>query len=170
MENARRYFDIANEIGVGVPDHQLAMAMYWIRSGRFDEARSAVKLAFQMSQRPSDWIDEVFASLENPADSVQRRVAVERVELAVLEGQIPPYVTLAIWVMFGDVDRAMEIALQEAADRGAIYELEIVFIDEFLEFRRHPDFPKLMNGLGITRQWQSAGCALADGQLHCPDR
>ena len=168
MENAERYFEIANEIGVGVPDHQLGMAMFYMRRGEIDAAREAVRLAFRMAQRPTEWVDDVFDSLKDPSNAELRAAAIDTLDTATRDGEIPPYVVLVSWVLFGEIDRAMDVALAEAADHGAIYEMEIVFVEEFAEFRRHPDFPKLMDSLGITRLWQSAGCTFAAGELQCP--
>ena len=167
MENAAHYFDVANKMGIGVPDHYLGYSVYLMRSGRIDEARDAVRTAFRLAQKGVDWLDPVFDSLADPQDQGHRAAALQALRIASDDGVVPPYVSMTIYTLIGETDLAIEIALQEAAANGAIYELEIVFIDEFREFRRHPEFLNLMESLGVTRQWTRMGCSWADGQIHC---
>ncbi len=169
LERAQEFFEDANSKGEGVPDHYLGLAVYMLRVGRLDDAREAVRMAFQLARRPTGWVDAVFDSLVEPDDVAARAHAEASVEAAVVNGDIAPYVAMTIWMLFGDADRAMDAALSTATATGAIYELEIVFIDEFKAFREHDRFPDLLDSLGVTRHWQNLGCEWRDDALQCAD-
>lgn len=167
MDNARYYFDVANAMGVGVPDHQLGYALFLLRDHRPNEARRAAKLAFELAQRRTDWVNPVFDSLASPEDAELRRIAMATLDAQVIEQTLPAYVSMTIWALFGDADKAMHIALREAATKGVIYELEIVFTDEFAEFRRHPRFPDLLDSLGVSAHWANIGCRWNGERVVC---
>jgi len=85
---------------------------------------------------------------------------------------LPTYVTMTLWALFADriddsSDRIMEIALQEAAEQGHIYELEIIFVDEFRKLRDHKKFPQLLQALGLSDYWSSIGCRWTADQVLC---
>ena len=69
MENARRYYDIANTMGPGAPISQLSYALFLIRDGRIDEAREFVRRAMQLLNIDSTWVDPVFDELKGPIPS-----------------------------------------------------------------------------------------------------
>ena len=167
MENAGLYFDEANRMAIGVPDHHLGYAVYQIRNGQLDAARESVRTAFQLAQRPAIWVDPTFDSLKEPANPELHDKAVDAIERSIADGSMPPYVSMMVWTLFGETDRAMQVAIREASERGAIYELELIFNEEFAEFRRHADFAGLLSSLGVTRHWANLGCAWANDAVVC---
>jgi hypothetical protein len=156
-------------MGIGVPDHHLGFAMTLLREKQFNEAKTAVNTALALAQLPAGWVDPAFDSIAKPANEDMRRAAIETFDASVAEGTVAPYVAMTVWQLLGETDRAMQIALQAAAADGAIYELEIVFIDEFASFRRHPNFLDLLGSLGISRHWANIGCMWTDDRLVCDE-
>ena len=167
MENADRFFAVANALGTGVPDHHLAYALFQLRVSRNDLARQSVLTAFQLAQRPVTWVDPVIDSIGDPDNLDARAAALVALDAAADQRSLLPYVSITVYTLLGEVDRAMEIALQAAASDGAIYELEIVFVDEFQAFREHPKFFDLLESLGVMRQWSNMGCRWANDNLVC---
>ena len=47
------------------------------------------------------------------------------------------------------------------------FETELLFLDEFGIVRRHPDFPQLLDDLGLTAYWASVGCAWRNDRVEC---
>ena len=47
------------------------------------------------------------------------------------------------------------------------FEVELLFLDEFRILREHEEFPRLLDALGLTEYWQSAGCTWADQKVTC---
>jgi len=60
----------------------------------------------------------------------------------------------------------MKIARRSEAG-GALFEIEIIFIDEFREFRQHPEFMDFVDGLGLVDYWNSAGCTWVNDNVEC---
>jgi hypothetical protein len=74
---------------------------------------------------------------------------------------------MTLWALFDNGDKVMEIALQQAAEFGAIYEQETIFLDEFDILREHDQFPQLLQALGLTDYWSSIGCRWHEDQVVC---
>jgi len=79
---------------------------------------------------------------------------------------MPANVEMTLWMLLGDVEQAMAIA-RGLRERGGWFEIELIFIDEFEEFRRHPDFSQFVDDIGLTDYWAGAGCNWTDDELVC---
>ena len=69
-------------------------------------------------------------------------------------------------VLLGDVDTAMRIA-RGAEDESSVYEIEIIYLDEYRDFRRHPEFADFTAGVGLNAYWDEAGCAWQNDRIVC---
>jgi len=161
IPNARRYFEEANNMGIGAPIHHFGYTMFLIRDDRIEEARASVKVAAELLQADDSWVDPIFNSLANPDNQELRGIAFATAEHMVAEG-FPPYVTMIAWALFGQADRVMDIAVQ-LAESGRMYEnesaqVEIIYLDELKLLRDHEQFPMLLQKLGLTDYWASIGC------------
>jgi TolB-like protein/tetratricopeptide (TPR) repeat protein len=167
IENARRFFQYANSMGIGVPDHYLAYSLFSLRENRPDEAHKSARTAVEVAQRPSQWIDPIFDSLANPDDRLLAEAAYRTIDSIASDESAPVYIAMTLNAVFGRTARMMDIALQRARDVGTIKNLELVYQDEFAAFRQEPEFSALLDELGLTRYWSSAGCRWSDDQLVC---
>jgi DNA-binding winged helix-turn-helix (wHTH) protein/TolB-like protein len=171
MENARKYFRIANNMGVGAPIHHFAHTMFLIRDNRLEEARETVKYALAHLPGAGDWwVDPVFDGLIDPDDESTREAAYQTIRRMVVE-RLPPYITMISWSLFGESDEVMRIAMQ-VADSGTLYahesaQVEIFYLDELKPLREHRDFLVLLQKLGLTNYWATIGCTWRDDKVVC---
>ncbi|MCH8248651.1 MAG: winged helix-turn-helix domain-containing protein [Proteobacteria bacterium] len=167
MPNARRYFNVANSMNVGAPDHHIAYSFFLIRDGRLDEARASVNFALTLAQRDNWWVDAVIDGLAYPDDQQRLATAYSTIDKMSADEAMPAYIMMTLWALFDNGDKIMEIALQQAAEVGAIYELETIFLDEFDVLREHEKFPQLLQALGLTDYWSSIGCRWQEDLVSC---
>jgi DNA-binding winged helix-turn-helix (wHTH) protein/TolB-like protein len=171
MVNARRYFNIANIMSVGSPIHHFAHTMFLIRENRLEAARASTKYALSLLPALNDWwVDAVFDGLANPDDQEIRAIAFETVRKMVVAGE-PPYVTMIIWALFDRPDEVMAIATH-VVESETLYahesaQIELFYLDELSEFRKHKDFFKLLQILGLVDYWKSIGCRWSTDQVQC---
>ena len=167
IPNARHYFEAANDMGVGAPEHHFAYSMFLIRDNRLEDARARMKVGLELAQSDDWWVDPVIDALAHPGNQEMRDIAFEAVEKMIADG-VSPFITMTVWALFGEADRVMEIAMQVAeSEPGTLYELEIIYLDEFKVLREHQNFPALLQALGLTDYWDSIGCRWSDDQVHC---
>ena len=163
MHNAGRYFEISNSMGLQASIHSLSYSLYLIRSGDIDGAKAFAKAGLQQNNVDARWVDPVFDGLKVGAD-VSRSLAI----LAQLadSGALPENVEMTLWMLFGEVDRAMQVA-RRLERQGGLFELEIIFIDEFAALRQHREFPAFVEAIGLTEYWLNAGCRWNADSLTC---
>ena len=63
-------------------------------------------------------------------------------------GNMNPAVLITLWVLLKDGDRAMEVA--RGLKEGEIFEAEIMFTPTYAVLREHPEFPELLDAIGLT--------------------
>jgi DNA-binding winged helix-turn-helix (wHTH) protein/TolB-like protein len=164
MEGAGRYFDIANRMDLESAIHALAYSLFLIRSGEFDAAAAMASRALETINLPSDWVAPVFSGIADPG---ARAAALERLGRLHDAGETPANIILTLSVLLGDVDRAMQVA-RGMANGESVFETEIIFIDEFSEFRQHPEFASFTREVGLDRYWNATGCRWQDDSVVCP--
>ena len=172
IRNAQRYFDIAESMEVEVPDHYFAYTVFLLRDGRHEEARESVRKGLRLALLDDSWVNAVIDGLAYADDPQRLAMAKSTIDSLSADKILPAYVTMTLWALFADriddsSDRIMEIALQEVAEQGHIYELEIIFVDEFRELREHEQFPQLLQALGLSDYWSSIGCRWYADQVLC---
>jgi DNA-binding winged helix-turn-helix (wHTH) protein/TolB-like protein/Tfp pilus assembly protein PilF len=167
MPKARHYFEQANNMGVGAPIHHFAYTLFLIRDNRLDEARVSVRRALSMLSSDDSWVDPVFDGLAHPGNQEMVDVAFETID-KMITGDAPPYITMTLWALFEQADRLMEVARQVTdSETGTLYEIEIIYLDEFKLLREHDDFPELLEALGLTDYWTSIGCRWSNDRVLC---
>jgi tetratricopeptide (TPR) repeat protein len=159
----RRYFEIANTMGLDAPIHQLSYSLFLIRDNRLDEARDIARRAMTLYQIDASWVAPVFDELARSPNSES--------SLAVLQeysarNVIPETALVIFWILAGQADRAMEMAWK-LVDDPSLFELELIYLDEFRILRQHEDFPRLLDEIGLTEYWQSAGCEWGNDAVNC---
>jgi DNA-binding winged helix-turn-helix (wHTH) protein/TolB-like protein/Tfp pilus assembly protein PilF len=160
---ARRYFDIASTMQLEAPIHSLAHALFLIRTNQIDDARRMAKLGLEQNGLESDWIDPAFLGFEQPESQQQ---SIDLIANLAADQRLPPTVEITLWALYGEVDRAMAVARRLEDNVGSL-ELEIIFIDEFADFRQHPEFPAFVEAIGLNTYWSNAGCTWRDDKVTC---
>ncbi len=167
IPKAQYYFEVANNMGVGASVHHFAYTLFLIRDNRLEDARATMKFGLKLAQSDDWWVDPMIDALVHPGNQEMRNIAFEAVEKMIADG-VSPFITMTVWALFGQADRVMEIAMQVAeSEPGTLYELEIIYLDEFKVLREHENFPALLQALGLTDYWNSIGCRWSDDQVHC---
>ena len=164
MDEARQFYDIANAMDVGAPIHLLSYSLFLIRDKWMDEARDFVKRAMVLYRLDSSWVDPVFDGLVQLPDSASLIAALE--EYSVPNARPSNTALVTFWVMAGKADRAMEMAWK-LVDDPSYFEIELIYLDEFRNLRQHADFPRLLDEIGLTEYWRSAGCRWDNDKVAC---
>lgn len=163
MENARRFYTVANTLGQGAPIHQLSYALFLVRDGKGDEAREAVRHAMILYGADPSWVDPVFDELTiSPTSEAMNSVLQEYTTLNI----IPANVLVALWAIAGQSDKAMELTWR-LVDDPSFFDIELIYLDEFSALRRHADFPRFLDQLGISDYWRDIGCRWENDKLNC---
>jgi hypothetical protein len=145
------------------PIHSLAHALFFIRTDQLQEANRFAKLGLEQNGLDSSWIDAAFLGFEQ---AEARQQSIDLIADLSSQGLLPPTVEITLWALYSEVDRAMKVARRLEENVG-ILELEIIWVDEFTEFRRHPEFPDFVEAIGLNAYWSNAGCTLRDGKVYC---
>ena len=163
LEQAGRYFDVVDKMKLEVPINDLAAALYLLRIGQIQAAIAVTKSGLVKIGLNTEWVEPVYAGLENPEYLQQSRDLVSRLEA---EELLPSYVLMTLWALLGDADRAMQSAFA-TADFGRSYVAEILYIEQLRILREHKDFPLLLEKNGLLQYWREAGCEWVDDAVQC---
>jgi len=68
--------------------------------------------------------------------------------------------------LLNDGERAMSVA-RRLEKSGEVFEAELMFIPQFSVLRKHPDFPALLDAIGMTDYWTSIGCTWQRDYVKC---
>lgn len=105
-------------------------------------------------QADVSWVDPVFDALRLLPDSA---TLVSVLADYSSRGVIPQNALVTFWVLAGQADPAMQM-FWKLADDPSFFEIELLYLDEFRILRRHADFPRLLDELGLADYWRAAGC------------
>ena len=161
--NAERYFDIANRMELEASIHSLAYALFLIRNGKIDEAKRRATQALEQFGLDTDWVDVVFDGIGDPTN---REAALETLQQLYASNRVTDNVVMTVAVLLGDTDMAMRIA-RGAEDDSSVFELEIIYLDEYRDFRQHPGFADFTSDVGLAAYWAEAGCGWRDDRIVC---
>ena len=164
-DNASRYFEMANLMGLEDFNHSLMYSLLLYREGRFDEAKANGKRGLELSNADASWFDLIVDGSQDPE---KRQQAVQTLSQISAMNILPANVEMFLWMLLDEVDRAMTIARQLEQEVG-LYEPELIFIDEFRAMRQHPEFEAFINTIGLTEYWTSAGCTWSNDALRCQE-
>jgi DNA-binding winged helix-turn-helix (wHTH) protein/TolB-like protein len=165
LENAARHFEIAERMNYEASIHSLAYSLFLIRTGDIEEAKLRATEGLEENNLESGWVGIIFDGI---ADEMKRPAAITVLEQVYASGAMPDNVAITLWVLLGNPDQAMAIARRSEGD-GGLFEIEIIYIDEFREFRQHPRFNDFVTTVGLTAYWENAGCAWLDDRVTCED-
>jgi hypothetical protein len=141
----------------------MGYALFLFREGRSAEAQEVARKAVRMAGGSEDWIDPVFAALD---DEAYRDAAVAAVDAAAAQDRISEQFEFIVRTVLGDLDGAMSVA-RLLENEGEVFEMDLLFIPEVAPLREHPDFAKLLDALGITDYWRAQGCAWRGSSAVC---
>jgi DNA-binding winged helix-turn-helix (wHTH) protein/TolB-like protein len=152
--NSGLFFERAAKFGASGPTHTMGYALLLVREGRSAEAYEAARDAVRMASGSDDWIDPVFAALD---DETNRAAAVAAVDEAASQDGISEQFEFIVRTVLGDLDGAMSIA-RRLESEGEVFEMDLLFIPEVAPLREHPEFAKLLDALGISDYWRAQRC------------
>ncbi|MGI9263269.1 MAG: winged helix-turn-helix domain-containing protein [Woeseiaceae bacterium] len=164
LASAERYFNIANRMELGASVHALAYSLYLLRTEQPEDAIARIEQGVDALNFDSSWVAPVVNGI---ADESVRADAIALMDEVYATGNIPDNAMMTISVLLGNTDRAMEVALASETE-GAEFELEITYIDEFTEFRQHPQYGEFVAKVGLQSYWDEAGCTWRDDSVICP--
>ena len=167
MEEAGRYFSVANSMVLEAPIHDMAYALYLLQTGSFEESIRSTKVGLQKNGLESGWVDAVFAGF---VDAGQRDNAVAIATALEEDGRLASYVVMTIWVLLGDTDRALATAMSvEGIGQEFETGFEVLFSDVLADVRAHASFHELLERAGLTAYWREMGCKWQGGRVSCDD-
>ena len=161
--NAAEFFERARRLGAEGTTHLMAYALFLSRQGLVEESSEVAKIAADNSGLPPAWIDAVLAGMQDPA---MRDAAIDAVNGAVAEGNMPGNVEIVVRTLLNDLDTAMRIA-RRLEEPGELFEMDLLWIPEFLALREREDFRALMDDLNISEYWNLRNCRFIDAQVAC---
>ena len=162
-EKADEFFERARRLGAEGTTHLLGWALFLAREGRADESIKIAGIAAHHAGIPPQWINPVMAGILDPEMAGVAMKAVNETA-----GQVPPQLEVVARTILGDADGAMQIA--EMLERpGEAFEMDLLWIPEFEPLRMHPDYPDLMERLGVAEYWRLHGCTFDGAVVSCPD-
>jgi tetratricopeptide (TPR) repeat protein len=166
LENAETYFVQSDaHLEYKAPVHDLAYSLFHIRNGDYDKAESEAIIGLEKYGSDSSWVAPVYEGMRNPD---KRDEALAIVEQIAAGNDLIAKVEISLWVLLGDADRAMEVA-RRMEDSGEIFEAELLFIPQFSILREHPDFPLLLDAIGLTEYWSDNGCEWQSDHVVCEE-
>ena len=162
-EMAARYFEMAELMGLANYQHSLTKALLLYREGRFDEAKSSGREGLELGDVDASWFDLIVDGSRDPALKPRAVQALERISSMHV---LPANVEMPFWVLLGETERALAIARRLETEVG-LYELELIFLDEFRAMRGHPQFVEFVEAIGLGEYWASAGCSWTNDRVRC---
>ena len=163
IENAANYFDRANEYGASGPTHLMGYALYLFQQGRIEEAYAVSQTAADLANGSRDWIDPVFAALQDPAVQPE---ALEAINAAADADSLSKQIEFIARTVLGDLDGALEVA-RLLTTEGEIFEMDLLFIPQVQPLREHDGFMDLMESLGLSEYWYERGCVWSPVRIDC---
>lgn len=163
LENAQLYFErSAARTEYQSSSHDLAYALFLIRKGEYSKAEREAIRGLEKNGQDASWVPTVFEGIHNPDKYDEAHDIVERIAAS---GKMNPGVEITLWALLKDGDRAMEVA--RGLKEGEIFEAEIMFTPTYSVLREHPDFPELLDAIGLTEYWKNAGCSWDGSRVSC---
>ncbi len=162
-QNATEYFEHARRLGAEGTTHLMGWALFLAREGDIQKSREIAKIAADHAGFPPNWIDPVISGM---LDAEMTAAALQAVNDTVDAGGMPPQIEVVARTVLGDIDGAMQVA-NLLLQPGEAFEMDLLWIPEFMPLRQHPDFLKLMEGLGIVEYWSLHACEFQDAAVSC---
>lgn len=162
-DSAHEYFLRAQELGELGTTQLLAYAFLLARDGDLESAQQLAVSGVQSAGISDAWVNPLFAAL---TDASQIPLALEKLDEAAANDQLPVQVNLTARTMLGDINGAMQVAKMLEMP-GEIFEMDLLFIPELRPLRQHPQFLPLLERVGVADYWRNAGCEWSDDRVIC---
>ena len=162
-EMAQEYFRRADELDHASPDFLFAQSLLPIRAQHWERAIDLMTTGLAKADLPTDWIKPYFAGLADPS---KRVTAIQALDNARTEGNIPPEAEFCARAVIGDTEGAMRLAM-DLEQPGEIFEIDLLFIPEMKDLWQHAEFIPLLQRLGIINYWKAEGCHWTGDSVHC---
>ncbi len=162
-QKALEFYERANALGWRAPIHILGYAFILIQTGQIRRAQELAMATVQEMGASTDWVEPVFDAFADPSKSAAGLAALNA---AAAKEPVALEIELTVRTMLGDLDGAMRIA-ERLEEPGEVFQMDMLFIPELKELRRHPGFMPLMERLGISAYWKSKGCTWKDDHVSC---
>jgi len=164
-QKASEFFDRASRLGAEGTTHLMGWALFLAREGDVEKASEIAKIAATQAGLPPGWIDPVISGM---LDEEMKMAALQEVNQAVKTTRLPAQIEIVVRTLLGDIDGAMEVA-QLLENPGEAFEMDLLWIPEFVALRQHPAYLPLMERLGIVEYWQLNRCSFYDVTVSCRD-
>ena len=162
-DKAAEFYERSTQLGISGQHHLMGYALMFIRSGQLAEARELAREGAVVNGGISSWVDPVFAAMSEPSG---QRKALEALEAAAIAETLDPRIEIALRTVLGDLDGAMRSAEAAAAPEEHL-EMDMLFLPEMRPLREHPEFPALMEKLGVQAYWDEMGCVWLNDTVNC---
>ncbi|MDX1516056.1 MAG: winged helix-turn-helix domain-containing protein [Woeseiaceae bacterium] len=164
-DNARAYFDLANRLGAEGTTHLLGYALFLASVDDIDKAREVARQAASQAGLSADSIDAVLSGIEDPALA---QSALDAVNRTAATAELTPQVEVVARTLLGDIDGALQVAAL-LEQPGEAFEMDLLWIPQFLPLRQHPGFLDLLEDLGVPEYWDLKGCRFVDARVECDE-
>jgi TolB-like protein/DNA-binding winged helix-turn-helix (wHTH) protein len=149
---AAGYFAIAAELGFR--NHlNPAYFVFLHREKRWKESRRLLERMLRIKQSDAGWLDALYSFLES---GTGRSRAISALRDAIALGNVPPRMTLGMWLLLGEVDEAYRY-IESSRDDPRNLDVEFLFTAEAAAFRADPRFAALARSLGLQDYWDQYG-------------
>ncbi len=163
MDNAGKYFTIANQLGMATPVHFESYALYLMRLGKVSEAQTLIQKVLGSLNVKNSWVEPVFAAIGHPEN---RSAAVRALSSAAAQGTVSPREQVVLWAVLDEPEKAHEIA-RLLVGGGEAFEPDLLFIEELKPLRMRPEFSELLASIGLTEFWAQIGCRWKTDKVVC---
>lgn len=162
---AHEYFERANDLDATGIIHDMAYALFLMRTGQAEKSRTMTLAAATVLGSDRSWIDPVYRALAT-SEPEHVQAALAAINRSWEAGEVIPHIVILVRTMLGDIEGAMAIA-RLLDDPGETFSMEILYIDELAPLRRHPEFMQLLESLNVVAHWRDAGCRWEDDEVRC---
>ena len=164
-ENASKFFELARRLGAEGTTHLLGWALFLAREGKIEKSQEIARIAIGGADVSPEWLDAFYAGM---IDVGKAATALEAVNATVAAGEMTPQIEVVARTILGDLDGAMLVA-SLLEQPGEAFEMDLLWIPEFVQLRQRQDFLDLMERLGIAEHWRLHSCTFVDAIVNCPD-
>lgn len=153
LANARKHFQMAEEMGLGhlaTPEAPIALLT---RAGRYDEVAGGLRRIQRLRGLSDQWVEPVMVAVSRRGGVAQALTALES---AYSERAIGARLYLGALYFIGD-EHGFYDGLDRLIDEHAAIDLEILFTSIGRDLQRSGRFDQAMERLGIREFWQRQG-------------
>jgi TolB-like protein len=161
-DQARRFFQSADELGFGSTEGSSVNMIFALRAGDMAAFQRLGLESIERQGLPRELGDLLSAAFADPARVDTLVEAFEALDL-------PPGAMASTWILLGEADLAIEELLLLAEGREG--ELSFLWMPEAHMVRTHPRFGEFARKAGLVEYWKQYGmpddCRLVDDVLRC---